>query len=76
MTALFEYNINDVRPYINWVYFYHAWGLSGKPASEKAALRSEAETILAGLGDFYHTHAVFGAWQTLSVLCRPEYQTV
>ena len=60
MTALFEYNINDVRPYINWVYFYHAWGLSGKPASEKAALRSEAETILAGLGDLYHTHAVFG----------------
>lgn len=60
MTTLFEYNINDVRPYINWVYFYHAWGLSGKPASEKAALRSEAEAILAGLGDFYHTHAVFG----------------
>lgn len=52
MTTLFEYNINDVRPYINWVYFYHAWGLSGKPASEKAALRSEAEAILAGLGDF------------------------
>lgn len=109
MTTLFEYNINDVRPYINWVYFYHAWGLSGKPASEKAALRSEAETILAGLGDLYHTHAVFGlfpansdgddiiingvrlpflrqqtvrrmvnltcAWQTLSVLCRPEYRT-
>ena len=24
------YNISEIEPYINWLYFYHAWGLSGK----------------------------------------------
>lgn len=66
MTTLFKYNISDVEPYINWVYFYHAWGLSGKPASEKAGLRSEAEEILAGLRSRYHTHAVFGLFSANS----------
>ena len=28
-----DYNISTLRPYINWLYFYHAWGLSGKPGS-------------------------------------------
>ena len=34
-----EYSIADVVPYINWLYFFHAWGLSGKPDAEKNALR-------------------------------------
>lgn len=29
------YNISEIEPYINWLYFYHAWGLSGKPREEK-----------------------------------------
>ena len=38
------YQISEVAPYINWAYFYHAWGMSGKPESEKEKLRQEAET--------------------------------
>ena len=30
-----EYSIADVVPYINGIYFFHAWGLSGKPQQEK-----------------------------------------
>ena len=30
------YQISEVAPYINWAYFYHAWGMSGKPEEEKA----------------------------------------
>ena len=29
------YNVSEIEPYINWLYFYHAWGLSGKPREEK-----------------------------------------
>ena len=28
-----HYDINDVRPYINWVYFFHAWGFAPLYAS-------------------------------------------
>ena len=44
-----EYSIADVVPYINWLYFFHAWGLSGKPDAEKNALREEAMQMLASM---------------------------
>lgn len=55
-----EYSIADVVPYINWLYFFHAWGLSGKPDAEKNALREEAMQMLASMEPRYATHAVFG----------------
>ena len=39
------YSIADVAPYINWVYFDHAWGMSGKPEAERQQLRREAEDL-------------------------------
>lgn len=30
---IWHYDINDVRPYINWVYFFHAWGFAPQYAS-------------------------------------------
>ena len=38
-----DYNISTLRPYINWLYFYFAWGLSGKPQEAKDRMRAEAE---------------------------------
>lgn len=55
-----EYSIADVVPYINWLYFFHAWDLSGKPDAEKNALREEAMQMLASMEPRYATHAVFG----------------
>ena len=46
MTIQLDYNINDVRPYINWIYFFHAWSMNGKPEEEKEKLRKDAETML------------------------------
>ena len=40
------YNISEIEPYINWLYFYHAWGLSGKPREEKEKLKAEALDML------------------------------
>ena len=36
-----DYSISDVAPYINWIYFFHAWGGSGMPQPEKARLQAK-----------------------------------
>lgn len=55
-----DFNIAQLRPYINWLYFYHAWGLAGKPQSEKDKLLSEANAMLDQLEARYNTHALVG----------------
>lgn len=59
MPKYIEYNISQLRPYINWLYFYFAWGLSGKPQEEKDKLRAEAEAMLDLFESRYQTHAAF-----------------
>ncbi len=54
-----SYTIAEVVPYINWVYFFHAWGMSQQPEQEKARLRAEAEERLHRFAHHYHTHALF-----------------
>jgi cobalamin-dependent methionine synthase I len=53
------YSIADVAPYINWLYFDHAWGMSGKPDTERQQLRREAGERLSRYGDRYHARALF-----------------
>jgi cobalamin-dependent methionine synthase I len=54
-----DYDIREVVPYVNWVYFFHAWGLTGKPQEERDALRKEADSMLQELSGRYRTHALF-----------------
>ena len=63
---LLDYQINDVAPYINWDYFFYAWGMHNKPEAEKAKLRGEAEETLATLRSRYRTHAVFQLFEANS----------
>lgn len=56
------YDIDEVVPYINWLYFYHAWGMSGKPLAEKQRLCDEASAMMQSWQGCYHTHAVFGLY--------------
>ena len=30
-----HYDINDIRPYISWVYFFHGWSMNGKDSAER-----------------------------------------
>ena len=53
------YQISEVAPYINWAYFYHAWGMSGKPEDEKTKLRQEAEEALHQIDGTYQTFGLF-----------------
>ena len=71
------YQISQVAPYINWTYFYHAWGMSGKPEAEKAQLRQEANDALLQMEGRYHTYALFEIYDAYSegddiVLSRGE----
>lgn len=54
-----QYRISELVPYINWLYFYHAWGLSGKPKADKEKIKQEALQMLASWEEKYHTHAIF-----------------
>ena len=51
------YDISQLRPYINWAYFFFAWQV--KDSSEKERLRQEAEAFLDTLEGKYHAHALF-----------------
>lgn len=56
---ILTYEISDVAPYINWVYFYHAWGMSGKPEADRQKLREEAEVALRQCQGRYQAFALF-----------------
>ena len=52
-----DYDIPLLRPYINWVYFYHAWQV--RPACEQRRLRKEADAFLDTIVHDYQAHALF-----------------
>ena len=56
---ILHYSIADVAPYINWIYFFHAWGSSQMPQQDRAQLQQEAEERLDRYSQTYRTHAVF-----------------
>lgn len=66
MIRYIDYTVASLRPYINWLYFFHAWGLAGKPQAEKDRLREEAESMLDLFEQRYRTHAVFGLFEANS----------
>ena len=54
-----QYNISDVRPYISWIYFYHAWSMNGKHGEERDRLTADANAMLDEWEGRYHTRALF-----------------
>ncbi|MCR4582186.1 MAG: 5-methyltetrahydrofolate--homocysteine methyltransferase [Prevotella sp.] len=61
-----SYTIPEVSPYINWAYFFYAWGMHGKPEAEQQRLRTEAEQLLVTLGDSYRTYGLFRLFEANS----------
>lgn len=66
MIKVLRYEISEIEPYINWLYFFHAWGLSGKPQAEKERMQHEALELLHSWQGKYHTHAIFGLFSANS----------
>ena len=61
-----DYDISTVAPYINWDYFFYAWGMHNKPEAEKQKLRDEADDMLSHLHGTYRTHALFQLFDAYS----------
>lgn len=58
MRKLLEYNVSEIRPYINWAYFYHAWQVNGSQHEGREALQADAQRMLDVFERSYHTKAV------------------
>lgn len=61
-----DYRISNIAPYINWDYFFYAWGMHNQPQAEKDKLRAEATELLDGLQEKYQTHALFQLFEANS----------
>lgn len=68
MREIVHYTVTEVEPYVNWLYFYHAWQMGGKPETDRESLRRDADAMLHEWGTrySYHTHAVVGLFDANS----------
>lgn len=66
MRKILTYKIHEIEPYINWLYFFHAWGLSGKPVSEQEKLQAEAREMLAKMDTICPVYALFRLFEANS----------
>lgn len=66
MRKIITYEVSEIEPYINWLYFYHAWNMEGKPLEEKEHLHLEAEKLLDSWQGKVRTRAVFGLYEANS----------
>ena len=51
------YEISELAPYINWIYFHYAWQLHDTEAQRRQ--RQDAETLLSELDGHYRVYALF-----------------
>ena len=55
-----HYRIHEVSEYIDWIYFFHAWGFSPRKTQTPEAMQllQEAKEMLELLDKNFQTHAV------------------
>lgn len=56
---ILTYDISDIRPFINWIYFDYAWSMNGKQGEERDRLHADANAMLDSWQGRWHSHAVF-----------------
>ncbi len=66
MTKVVSYQLSEVEPYINWLYFDHAWGMSGRSEEERLRLREDAVQLLRQMDAVCQSYAVFGVFEANS----------
>ena len=67
------YDIHELVPYVNWVYFFYAWQV--KDQEEKTRLRQEAEIFLTQQEGHYHAYGLFELFEAYAdgddiVVCK------
>ncbi|MBO4659484.1 MAG: 5-methyltetrahydrofolate--homocysteine methyltransferase [Prevotella sp.] len=66
MREVMSYAIHEVEPYINWLYFYHAWQMGNKTREGRGELHDDAMAMLRDFDREYATHAVVGIYEANS----------
>lgn len=61
-----SYRISEIIPYINWLYFFHAWSMNGQPKEAQTRLKEEALQRLDRWESQYQCHALFGVFDANS----------
>lgn len=61
-----SYSVHDIEPYVNWLYFFYAWSMKGKPKDAQQKLKDDALAMLRDMDGRYKTHAVFGVFDANS----------
>ena len=56
---IIDYDIHQLTPYINWVYFFYAWGMHNKPEAERQKLQKEAGAVWSDFEGRDKIHALF-----------------
>lgn len=58
---VFHYNLSEIAPFIDWSYFFHAWGVSGNKVTKATIdeMMHDAKSMLENLDGIYKTHAIF-----------------
>ena len=64
-----NFAINDLLPFIDWRYFYHAWQIDAAPEDVKENLKSEAMEVLR---EWQKTKVVRTLWQKTKVLAGAD----
>ena len=76
---IITYDISELRPYINWPYFFFAWQV--KEPSERDRLQQEACAFLQQLEGRYHAYGLFEIFDAYGdgddiVVLRSEWREV
>lgn len=66
MIRTLHYDISELRPFISWVYFWHAWGMNGHHGEERDRLQADADAMLDSWQGRYRTKAVVGLFEANS----------
>ena len=66
MLKRLTYSLDEIRPYVNWAYFFHAWQMDGKSGAEREELQADALRLLDLFSSEYATHAVVGIYDAVS----------
>lgn len=57
MRRLLTYSIDELTPYVNWIYFFYAWQVHDREGQQR--LKAEAEETLSQLNGHYRVYALF-----------------
>ncbi len=59
-----KYTVNELLPYVNWAYFFHAWNLTEDFAQNK--LRDDALQLAEEMNCYCSVNTLFGLWRARS----------